>query len=86
MISRWICQEKQKVKNEQQLKEGRSELSRGFCGVDAEIFDGVGGGIMKGIFTAAQLSGTESNSFGMKGDNKHKKTRRSSTSIKRAST
>ena len=76
---------KQKVKNEQQLEEGRSELSRGLCGFDAEIFDGVGGGIMKGILTAAQLSGTEekgkashaapgsSITFGTKDDTKQKK-------------
>ena len=52
---------KQKVKNEQQLAEGRSELSRGLCGFDAEIFDGVGGRVMKGSLTGAQISDSTDN-------------------------
>jgi len=46
---------KQKIRHERQLEEGRSELSRGLCDFDAEMFDGVGGGAMKGVLTGAQL-------------------------------
>ena len=62
MIRRWSCQgKKQKVENEQQLAEGRADLSRGLCGFDAEIFDDVGGRIMKGALTGAQLSASTDN-------------------------
>ena len=52
---------KQKIKNEQQLAEGRADLSSGLCSFDAEMFNDVGGRIMKGALTGAQLSASTDN-------------------------